>query len=184
MKISELRPLIKEEIDAVLKEDGVADIMKNADSRIPRQKLKNALAYLKRVVSPEGWKYIDKFCAGAKGLNRGEKIFELAATFGHGPSRSDLYPDNPIRKMMSISKGNLSSYENKDLYGLIDTGDLVLDPATKRYKAKSLTNDQSLVGPEIMNAAKSYAESKSKNAMVRDLLKDAFIAGIIWKTNG
>jgi hypothetical protein len=42
--------------------------------------------------------------------------------------------------------------------------------------------DPSLLGPQIMNAAKEYARDKSNNPNEEKALMDAFIAGILWKT--
>jgi hypothetical protein len=42
--------------------------------------------------------------------------------------------------------------------------------------------DPSLLGPQIIGAATDYAKSKGKSNREFDILKNAFIAGILWKT--
>ena len=42
--------------------------------------------------------------------------------------------------------------------------------------------DKSLLGPEIVNAAESYARGKAQNSMMEMALAKAFISGILWKT--
>lgn len=42
--------------------------------------------------------------------------------------------------------------------------------------------DPSLLGPQIMNAAKEYARNMSNNPNEETALVKAFIAGVLWKT--
>jgi hypothetical protein len=41
-----------------------------------------------------------------------------------------------------------------------------------------------LLGPQIIKAAEEYARGKAQNQMMEIGLAKAFIAGVLWKTNG
>ena len=122
MNKSLLKSLIKECYKEVLAENEEMDIS-DITPRIYKNKgygntVAPMLQKLKSKLSPAGWQIITKFTQGHKegGFNRPAILDRLA--------KADVTP---------ISKGDIISYNNKILYGLIDTGDLIQDPVTKKY---------------------------------------------------
>jgi len=135
MKLQEFKKLIREEIQNYLKEDEIESTDIKLD-KLNVKTIKEYLRYLKSKLSPEGWDIVFKFIKGSTGWNRGYTIIQLAAIFGNTKALKDLGPgDSNIKATKALRKGDLQSYTNKSLYGLIDTGDLIQDPVTKKYKA-------------------------------------------------
>jgi len=129
MKVSEFRNLIREEIRKVINED---------ESGWDNTTVDRALKLLKAKLSPEGYAIVQKFAnsAATKSMkgNRYSMITNLAYVFG---LKVDSIMDDKIEKTRSLNLGDLKSYENKSLYKLIDTGDLVPSDMYKgRYVAK------------------------------------------------
>jgi hypothetical protein len=134
MKSRELRQLIREELNRIVVEDE-SSFIQSADRRIDRSTLKKALQTLKTSLSTEGWQVITKYISGAAagGWNRAYAILQLAAVFGDAKSRKELGNFDQVKSTLSLKKADLRSYTNTILYGLLDTGDLIQDPKTKRY---------------------------------------------------
>jgi ribosomal protein S20 len=122
MNKSTLKSLIRECYKEVLAENEEMDISDITPRIYNNRGYGNTVApmlqKLKSKLSPAGWQIITKFTQGHKegGFNRPAILDRLA--------KADVTP---------ISKGDIISYNNKILYGLIDTGDLIQDPVTKKY---------------------------------------------------
>ncbi len=126
MKKSQLKELIKEEIRKVLNEginEAGFDVQKVAANHMGN--VSNQLSQLRRIVSPEGWDVIMYWMTSGRAL-AGNKLAIL-----------DRLVDS-IKNPMT--RGELASWVNNsaasDLVRLTQTGDLVLDPTTKRYSLK------------------------------------------------
>jgi hypothetical protein len=94
-------------------------LINKADSRLSKTKLLNCLEFLKLNLTQEGYDVLIKFLEGSSngGWNRWSKLMELASFFG--------YSKYSKTKPHYLTKGDLSSYTNKDLYQLINGKDLV-----------------------------------------------------------
>jgi hypothetical protein len=122
MKKSELKQIIKEEVQKVMNEAGF-DVQKVAANHMGN--VTSQLSQLQRIVSPEGWDVIMYWMNSGRAL-AGNKLAIL-----------DRLVDS-IKNPMT--QGELASWVNnsaaKDLVRLTQTGDLVLNPTTKRYSLK------------------------------------------------
>ena len=86
--------------------------------------LKQALSTLKSKLSSEGWEVIKDFIHGHSkgGYNRPNTIMKIAKNDG-------------------LTKTALRSYSNTELFGLIDSGDLVLNPDNNKYFLKTTSEN-------------------------------------------
>lgn len=69
-----------------------------------------ALDVLNKHLSPAGFEIVNKFAKGATGNNRSWILGTLISLY--------------LKKIPSITKSELRSYSNSDLFGLFETGDL------------------------------------------------------------
>ena len=133
MNKTALKALIKECYKEVLAENEEMDISditpRIYNNRGYGDSIKDSLQKLKSKLSPEGWKLIVQFTQGHRegGFNRPAILSRLAD--------ADVSP---------LGKGDISSYNNKILYGLIDTGDLIQDPKTKKYTLNPLNENEEM----------------------------------------
>jgi hypothetical protein len=122
MNKQELKRIIREEVQKVMTEAGfnVQKVAANHMGNVTSQ-----LSQLQRIVSPEGWDVIMYWMNSGRAL-AGNKLAIL-----------DRLVDS-IKNPMT--QGELASWVNnsaaKDLVRLTQTGDLVLNPTTKRYSLK------------------------------------------------
>jgi hypothetical protein len=122
MNKQDLKKIIREEVQKVMTEAGfnVQKVAANHMGNVTSQ-----LSQLQRIVSPEGWDVIMYWMNSGRAL-AGNKLAIL-----------DRLVDS-IKNPMT--QGELASWVNnsaaKDLVRLTQTGDLVLNPTTKRYSLK------------------------------------------------
>jgi len=97
------------------KETIIREFLEKAPVRNP--KVEKAIRFLETKLSPEGFKVLVLFMwrRAKGGWNRDNHILTLAEVFDTNFEYIDPY----------LIKSNLRSYKNTDLYGLIETGDLV-----------------------------------------------------------
>lgn len=173
---SDIKKFTDEDLDVELYEDESDDFLKKAERSHSTQAdiLKPALKFLKKNLSPEGWKVVIEFMKGAAngGSNRSWKLHKLANAFG-------FEPESPSFNDEGFTLTDLTSYSNKVLRKLIDTGDLVSGPVKGRYVAKANgvnesddeDEDDSIDDDKLdKQAAKSAKKSKGKSKEFDNLI--------------
>jgi hypothetical protein len=123
--------------------------------------LQNALPKLQKYLSPEGFEIVKKFAQGSQGINRGWYLSKLVSLF--------------TGDISSINRGDLRSYGNSSLLGLLETGDLtqtergVIIPAKRAKENKNLVS--AAFANEILDIIDSYKKQGLSQEEINSMLK-------------